>query len=318
MYKINVKVERNKVDIISKTMPVTTGSLNTIKCVFDLPQEYEDLSCVAVFTCIDREYREIILDNECIIPKEVLEYDGRVKLGVYAFKGEELMYSPSTTVFRIEMGSYTEKIEETEDTKNSFNKIVEKANEIYLKIQKVDTELENKVSAIEEKLENGDFNGQDGFSPTIIEKTNNDTEYILEITDINGKFETPNLKAQGEGNGESGFSPTITEKVNNDDTYILEITDKNGAFETPNLKGKKGKNGINGKDGIDGKNGVNGANGKSAYEIAVDLGFEGSEQEWLDSLKNKEYIDKIVGDINSILDKINGEVVEEVIKDGNE
>lgn len=37
--------------------------------------------------------------------------------------------------------------------------------------------------------------------------------------------------------------------------------------------------GTNGEDGKDGKN------GKSAYEIAVDHGFVGTEQEWLDSLK---------------------------------
>lgn len=30
---------------------------------------------------------------------------------------------------------------------------------------------------------------------------------------------------------------------------------------------------------------INGVNGKSAYEIALDNGFVGTEQEWLDSLK---------------------------------
>ena len=30
---------------------------------------------------------------------------------------------------------------------------------------------------------------------------------------------------------------------------------------------------------------INGVNGKSAYEIAVDNGFVGTEQEWLDGLK---------------------------------
>ena len=44
-------------------------------------------------------------------------------------------------------------------------------------------------------------------------------------------------------------------------------------------------NSMKGTDGIDGTNGVNGANGKSAYEIACENGFEGSEQEWLLSLQ---------------------------------
>lgn len=37
-----------------------------------------------------------------------------------------------------------------------------------------------------------------------------------------------------------------------------------------------------------GASGGNGADGKSAYEIAVEHGFEGSEQEWLESLKGED------------------------------
>lgn len=57
---------------------------------------------------------------------------------------------------------------------------------------------------------------------------------------------------------------------------------KNGA------NGKDGKNGTNGKDGKDGKDGKagkDGANGKTAYEIAVENGFVGTEEEWLESLQ---------------------------------
>lgn len=38
------------------------------------------------------------------------------------------------------------------------------------------------------------------------------------------------------------------------------------------------------KDGVDGKDG---ANGKSAYELAVDNGYKGTEQDWLESLKGE-------------------------------
>ena len=44
------------------------------------------------------------------------------------------------------------------------------------------------------------------------------------------------------------------------------------------MKGENGKNGTNG---------TNGTNGKSAYEIAKENGFTGTEQEWLASLKGK-------------------------------
>ena len=40
-----------------------------------------------------------------------------------------------------------------------------------------------------------------------------------------------------------------------------------------------------GGSGANGANGVDGADGKSAYQIAVDNGFAGTELEWLNSLK---------------------------------
>lgn len=308
MYKINVKVEGNKVDIISQTVPITTKSLNVFKCVFDLPSEYKDLNCVAVFTCVDKTYKEMIVDSECIISKDVLILDTRVKLGVYAFKGEELIYSPVPAGFKVEIGSYTEETsEETEVNQNTFDKWVEKANELYLKIEKADTDLDKKIAGIEEKIENGEFNGkdgQDGFSPSISVKTNADEEYILEIINKDESFDTPNLK------GKDG---------------------KDGVQGIQGEKGEKGDKGDVGEQGLKGDKGDTGADGKSAYEIAVEQGFEGTEQEWLDSLKSetlnidlsqyakKEDLDEVIGNINSILDEINGEVIdEEVIEDVNE
>lgn len=45
--------------------------------------------------------------------------------------------------------------------------------------------------------------------------------------------------------------------------------------------------GPEGEPGPQGPPGINGQNGKSAYEIVVENGFEGTEQEWLESLKGK-------------------------------
>lgn len=51
------------------------------------------------------------------------------------------------------------------------------------------------------------------------------------------------------------------------------------------VEGKPGKDGADGKDGEDG---ADGANGASAYEIAVERGFEGTEAEWLESLHGRD------------------------------
>ncbi|UGL60475.1 lipase acylhydrolase domain protein [Staphylococcus phage vB_SurM-PSU4] len=50
-------------------------------------------------------------------------------------------------------------------------------------------------------------------------------------------------------------------------------------------QGKQGKQGTQGKDGINGKDGIDGNDGLSAYQIAKEYGYNGTEQEWLDSLK---------------------------------
>lgn len=82
---------------------------------------------------------------------------------------------------------------------------------------------------------------------------------------INGERGTNPTKAQGE-KGNDGYSPTVTATVVNNGVD-LTIVDKNG---TQNV-------------GI--RNGADGNDGQSAYELAVDNGYTGTEKEWLDSLK---------------------------------
>ena len=55
-------------------------------------------------------------------------------------------------------------------------------------------------------------------------------------------------------------------------------------FIVEGLNGKNGQNGADGINGSDGLDGLNGKDGKSAYEIAVENGFEGTVNEWLLSL----------------------------------
>ena len=55
-----------------------------------------------------------------------------------------------------------------------------------------------------------------------------------------------------------------------------------------NLGIPMGPQGIKGDRGADGKDGSDGKPGKSAFEIAQDDGFKGTEQQWLDSLKGQK------------------------------
>ena len=48
--------------------------------------------------------------------------------------------------------------------------------------------------------------GTDGYSPTITVKENTSERYVLTITDVNGSYDTPNLKGSGGGGGASALS----------------------------------------------------------------------------------------------------------------
>lgn len=68
---------------------------------------------------------------------------------------------------------------------------------------------------------------------------------------------------------------------------LTAILIEGGVFVIEGLNGKDGADGENGKNGLDGSDGLNGTNGKSAYELALEDGFEGSLHEWLLSLAVK-------------------------------
>ena len=100
---------------------------------------------------------------------------------------------------------------------------------------------------------------------------------------------------------ESGMAaPVISVSSETDDEYILEIRTAAETFHTPNLKGQEGAAGMtayelaveNGYDGTETEwlaflKGEPGDGGRSAYEAAVDGGFTGTEAEWLASLKGE-------------------------------
>lgn len=79
--------------------------------------------------------------------------------------------------------------------------------------------------------------------------------------------------------GEKGDTGLQGEKGDKGDTGERGTDGKDGR------DGVNGKDGINGTDGRDGVDGKNGQDGKSAYQIWLDLGNSGSEQDFINSLK---------------------------------
>lgn len=187
---MKIKVDVNNLTIIEKS-DIHKGEYNVNKCIFEFSSEYtKDLIYRAVFSCINGSYYQLILNNECNIPEEILrEKDVNIELGVYAYilnddNELELRYSPKPTYFRIENGSYkdADKTEvpsptdyekflnefnrnaanKTEDfNKNYEDKIkayndnsIQKTNEYNKNADEKIKEINNKVSDVEKIEEN--------------------------------------------------------------------------------------------------------------------------------------------------------------------
>ena len=62
------------------------------------------------------------------------------------------------------------------------------------------------------------------------------------------------------------------------------------------MKGEDGKDGVDGEDGKDGQDGKDGVDGKSAYEIWLENGHEGTETDFLAWLKGQDGKDGVDGE----------------------
>ena len=130
-------------------------------------------------------------------------------------------------------------------------------------------------------------------------------EWLLSIKGENGKDGINGI------NGKDGVSIKSIEKTSTDgltDTYIITYSDDttftftvtNGARGEKGdkgdqgiqgEKGDKGDQGIQGEKGDKGEQGEKGADGKTAYQIWLDNGYTGTEEEFLEWLKGEKGID---------------------------
>lgn len=173
--------------------------------------------------------------------------------------------------------------------------------------------------------------------------------YVAEATETvraTTIVKTLHIRPSGFEGENSNVPPTpdlyqqLLEKISEkgkDGKSAFEIAVEHGFVGTEaewlkNLKGVDGKDGVNGKDGCDGRNGVDGLpgkdgkngadglpgrdgiDGKSAYIIAVEHGFSGTENEWLQSLKGADGKDGITPDMSDYATKADIAELQEQIR----
>ena len=92
------------------------------------------------------------------------------------------------------------------------------------------------------------------------------------------------------------------------------VNGKDGCDGRNGVDGLPGKDGKSGADGLPGRDGIDGTDGKSAYIIAVEHGFTGTENEWLQSLKGADGKDGITPDMSNYATKADIAELQEQIR----
>lgn len=202
---MKIKVDVNNVTITEKS-DIHKGEYNVNKCIFEFSGEYtKDLIYRAVFSCINGSYYQLILNNECNIPDEVLkEKDVNIELGVYAFilnddNELELRYSPKPTYCKVENGSYKDgdktEVPSPTDYEKFLNEFNRNANE---KTEAFDENYKNKKSEIDKVAE-------------VVSKDKSDIEEMkksVETSEANAKKSEENAK-KSEENAEKSYQASV-------------------------------------------------------------------------------------------------------------
>jgi hypothetical protein len=120
------------------------------------------------------------------------------------------------------------------------------------------------------------------------------------------------------GKTEVEFIASIKGATGNDGIDGINGADGESAYQTwlalPGNAGKTEAEFIASLKGAAGTNGTNGLNGKSAYQVAVEDGFLGSEAQWLESLVGQE---GAIGPGLNVIDTITQEEYDDIVTQGN-
>lgn len=156
---MKITVDKTNVKIINKPT-LNKGEYGVHKCEFNFTEEYNGLVKVAVFKQEYNTYKVDVVNDICEIPSEILEREGVIKVGVYAYviEGEQLVlrYSPQMESVTVIQGSFTTLGETPAPVTPTQYEMYSKAlNEGLNEINKV-------VNQLLLDKENGVFNGKDG------------------------------------------------------------------------------------------------------------------------------------------------------------
>lgn len=234
-----MKLIVNKHTIQIKQDLINEKEINVNECEFEFDEDItNEFVKEAYFTKDDNTYKQIIVNNKCDIPTEVLETKGEIEIGVVAYLVEDeeeiIRYNPSSTYFTTLSGSLKEDAENSEPITPSEMEQYEQA------LQDGLSEVSTKIGQIDEAIT--EVNRLD------IDATKTNKTTTVTITKKDGTTKQVQiLDGQDGANGKDG----------------KDGVDGQQGEQGP--QGIQGPQGPAGKDGIDGKDGTNGTNGQDGH-----------------------------------------------------
>ena len=120
--EFNLKIKGDKLGPRDENIEFVTGNVNSYICNFEILTDSE-LTWVCVFKQGENAYQQVIVDGKCVVPKEVLENTGKVKIGCYATNGEKRI-STNLYYLPVDEGAYCEANKPDEPTPDVWEVIV--------------------------------------------------------------------------------------------------------------------------------------------------------------------------------------------------
>ena len=252
MMKFFVKGQRIE---ITEREVIASGQIAFVTLKFTFDCSWKNLHKVVQFSQCDAVYNRVLgVDGlSCLLPSEL--HPGMVKMSIFGYDISRCPMSES------EFGQSLIHSSESDTT---------------IRATTVPVTLHVRPS------------GFDGESCNVPPTPDLYAQLLEEMKKLLSEMQNGSNGKDGE-NGLSAYELAVQEGFTGSLADWLESL--KGADGKDGVDGKNGIDGVNGKDGIDGKDGADGKDGLSAYEIALNNGFVGTESEWLTFLKGKDGAD---------------------------
>lgn len=250
---------------------IAADQIAFVKIHFVFDNSWKPLHKVVQFTQDEFTYNRVLGFDEtsCHLPAELAV--GAVKMSLFGYDAESSETVRATTVVKtlhIRPSGFDGESSNVPPTPDLYQQL----------LQKISEKGADGKSAFEIAVENG-FIGTEA-------------EWLESLKGKDGKDGVDGKNGQDGKDGIDGKSAYEIAIANGyfgtESEWLESLKGKNGIDGQP---GKDGIDGTNGQDGKDGIDGTPGTDGKSAYIIAVEHGFTGTETEWLESLKGKDGTD---------------------------